>query len=332
MKNSMQDVYIKFQKDSTGLVSFFKENVNGVSTDKTTGARTPIGSTMFVFRTELDSSINVVRGKDNNDKTRQAVYSKDYLNKAKALKWLKKRVTEDSLQELAELGYSDIWTNPDTLAKAFKEEVEINVALHIVQQDFAVNLVRYKAGKHAECLNSYKQSLARYADSDVFQTRFTNHILQAVMSVDRNLIAETSGKLRDVTTGKFNVALLETLDADLQAKIAQQLDAIMFGKLNAKKELVVAPKLKALKSTILKSAETKEPMVSYKFVVDSDESIALYPDVIIKIDTDDKDFVAYRASETQQRNASTLDSMVEESSNEEETTENVEALLEENKE
>lgn len=331
----MQDVYIKFQKDSNNVVSFFKENVNGFTTDASTGARTAVGSTMFVFRTELDSSINVVRGKDNNDKTRQAVYSKDYLNKAKALKWLKKRVTEDSLQELAELGYSDIWTNPETLAKAVKDEVEINVALHIVQQDFAVNLVRYKAGKHAECLNSYKQSLARYADSDVFQARFTNHILQAVMSIDRGLLDDKKGKLRDSVTGRFNVALLETLEPELQAKIAQALDSIMFGKLNAKKELVASPKLKALKSTILKSADTKEPMVSYKFVVDSDEAIAQYPDILIKIDTDDKDFVAYRASETQQRNASSFDALAEDSSKEdvkEPKAEEVVAELEENEE
>jgi hypothetical protein len=155
------------------------------------------------------------------------------------------------------------------------------------------------------------------------------------MSIDRSLLDDKKGKLRDSVTGRFNVALLETLEPELQAKIAQALDSIMFGKLSAKKELVASPKLKALKSTILKSADTKEPMVSYKFVVDSDEAIAQYPDILIKIDTDDKDFVAYRASETQQRNASNFDTLAEDSSKEdtqEPKAEEVPAQLEQNEE
>ncbi len=311
----MQDVYVKFQKDTNNNVSLFKENVNGVSVDKITGARVPVGNTMFVFKTEIDQDLNVFTGKGYGSKDRQAVYSENYLDKSKATKWLKRRVKAESILALEQAGYSDIWTNPETLNKAVKEDFQILVDLHIVQQEFAVNLIRYKSGKYAECLNSYKQTLNRYADSQLFQARFTNHILQGVMSVDRKLVGD-KGLLRDLQTGLFNVSLIETLEPELQAKIANAIDTVMFGKLNDKGRFVSSPKLKVLGKVFLKSAETKEFIVSYKFVVNTDEALASNPDIPVKMDTTDAQFVAFKTEERQQASASSFDMLAEDSSEE----------------
>ena len=311
----MQDVYVKFQKDTNNNVSLFKENVNGISVDKITGARIPVGNTMFVFRTEIDQDLNIFTGKGYGSKDRQAVYSENYLDKSKATKWLKRRVKAESILALEQAGYSDIWTNPETLNKAVKDNFEILVDLHIVQQEFAVNLIRYKAGKHSECLNSYKQTLNRYADNQLFQTRFTNHILQGVMSVDNKLIGD-KGLLRDKITGLFNVSLIETLDPELQAKIANAIDSVMFGKLDNKGRFISSPKLKVLGKVFLKSADTKEFVVSYKFIVNTDEAIASHPDILVKIDTEDTQFVAFKTEERQQASASSFDMLAEDSSEE----------------
>lgn len=311
----MQDVYVKFQKDTNNNVSLFKENVNGVSVDKITGARVPVGNTMFVFRTEIDQDLNVFTGKGYGSKDRQAVYSENYLDKSKATKWLKRRVKAESMVALEQAGYSDIWTNPETLNKAVKDNFEILVDLHIVQQEFAVNLTRYKAGKYAECLNSYKQTLNRYADSQLFQTRFTNHLLQGVMSVDNKLVGD-KGLLRDKQTGLFNVSLIETLEPELQAKIANAIDSVMFGKLDDKGRFVSSPKLKVLGKVFLKSSDTKEFIVSYKFIVNTDDALASHPDMLVKVDTEDKQFVAFKTEERQQASASNFDMLAEDSSEE----------------
>jgi hypothetical protein len=315
MKNSMQDVYVKFQKDTNNNVSLFKENVNGVSVDKITGARVPVGNTMFVFRTEIDQDLNVFTGKGYGSKDRQAVYSENYLDKVKATKWLKRRVKAESIVALEQAGYSDIWNNPETLNKAVKDNFEILVDLHIVQQEFAVNLVRYKAGKYAECLNSYKQTLNRYADSQLFQTRFTNHLLQGVMLVDNKLVSD-KGLLRDKQTGLFNVSLIETLEPELQAKIANAIDSVMFGKLDDKDRFVSSPKLKVLGKVFLKSSDTKEFIVSYKFIVNTDDALESHPDILIKVDTEDKQFVAFKTEERQQASASNFDMLAEDASEE----------------
>jgi hypothetical protein len=319
MKNSMQDVYIKFQKDANGKPSFFKEILTGESVNPETGARTVKGKTMLVFRTEIEGEMNVLRGRSNNDKVRQAPYYLDYLDREKAHDYLEKRLTPKSQAKLNLLGYEDIFYNPETLNKAVASNLKLCVKMHIGQQEFRVNLFRYKAGKHAECINSYKQCLARYADFNIFQTKFLNHIISAVASVDEKLLETT---LRDATTDLFNVALIDTLDADVQAKIALELDTIMFGK-KVKKDgkdiITVGAKLKVFPNTLtpIKSADTKEYIVSYKYTMDTDKAMELYPDTeVIESDRTDTGYVAFKASEKQQSTASKLETLSEQTSEE----------------
>ena len=323
----MQDCFIKLQKDvTTNVVTPFKQNVNGVTVDKTTGQRTPIGNTMFVFKTEEDDTpLNFVTGKQYVAKTRQAVHRLEHLDTNKALKWIKKRVKTESLVELELLGLSDIWTNPETLAKAFNMDLEIMVDIHIVKQEFAINLVRYKAGKHAECLNSYKQSLARHANSDIFQARFTNHLLQGIISVDKKLVDDKS-VLRDAN-GTFSFNLVETLDADVQAKIASALDTIMFGKKTDK--LTINGKLKRLPNfgAHLVEENTSAFIVSYNFPVDTDDAIVSYPDKVIAIDKDNKALKAFQQAERQTKSASNFDMLAEQTVAEETVEETADAVL-----
>jgi len=316
MKNSMQDVVIKLQKDSNNVVSLFKQNVNGVAIDKATGARTPQGNTMFVFKTDIDDSpLNFVTGKQYTAKTRQAIHRLEYLDATKASKWIKKRLKDETIKELNALGLSDLFTNPESLAKASALGLELLVDIHIVKQEFGVNLTRFKSGKHAQTLLSYKQCLARYADSDIFTARFINHLLQGVMNVDSKLVGD-KGALRDINTGKFNFNLVETLDEEIQAKIAQAIDTVMFGMKTDK--AIINGKLKRLPNFgahLL--SKTGEFILSYDFPVDTDEALASYPDKLIEIDTEVQSFKAHQTAERQARSASNFDILASESSKEE---------------
>jgi hypothetical protein len=312
MKNSMQDVVIKLQKDSNNVVSLFKQNVNGVAIDKVTGARTPQGNTMFVFKTDIDDSpLNFVTGKQYTAKTRQAIHRLEYLDATKASKWIKKRLKDETIQELNALGLSDLFTNPESLAKASALGLELLVDIHIVKQEFGVNLTRFKSGKHAQTLLSYKQCLARYADSDIFTARFINHLLQGVMNVDAKLVSD-KGSLRDINTGKFNFNLVETLDEEIQAKIAQAIDDVMFGKKTDK--AIINGKLKRLPNfgahLLSKQGEF---ILSYDFPVDTDDALTNYPDITIEIDTEVQSFKAHQTAERQARSASNFDMLANES-------------------
>lgn len=306
----MQEVSIKLQKDAkTNAIALFKQNVNSVSVDKTTGARTPVGNTMFVFRTEMDAQMNIVTGKAYAGKQRQAIFRLEHLDTNKANKWIKKRLKQDTIDELNALGLSDLFTNPESLNQAYKLGLELLVDIHIAKQEFALNLVKFKAGKEAECLASYKQALARYADSPIFQARFTNHLLQAVISVDRKLV-DDKGALRDTTTGQFNFALVETLEKEQQAQIASAIDTVMFGKKTDK--AIINGKLKRLPNFGAHLVSKQgEYIVSYDFPLDSDEALALYPDILIDIDTDNQALKAFQAKERQARSAVNFDQLAE---------------------
>ncbi len=309
----MQEVSIKLQKDTkTNAIALFKQNVNSVSVDKTTGARTPVGNTMFVFRTEMDAQMNILTGKAYAGKQRQAIFRLEHLDANKANKWIKKRLKQDTIEELNALGLSDLFTNPESLNQAYKLGLELLVDIHIAKQEFALNLVKFKAGREAECLSSYKQALARYADSPIFQARFTNHLLQAVISVDRKLV-DDKGALRDTTTGQFNFALVETLEKEQQALIASAIDTVMFGKKSDK--LIINGKLKRLPNFGAHLVSKQgEYIVSYDFPLDSDDALALYPDILVDIDTDNQALKAFQAKERQERSAINFDQMVEQQS------------------
>jgi hypothetical protein len=131
------------------------------------------------------------------------------------------------------------------------------------------------------------------------------------MNVDSKLVGD-KGSLRDINTGKFNFNLVETLDEEIQAKIAQAIDDVMFGKKTDK--AIINGKLKRLPNfgahLLSKQGEF---ILSYDFPVDTDDALTNYPDITIEIDTEVQSFKAHQTAERQARSASNFDMLANES-------------------